>query len=115
MLLFRNPVSREIVIGTEKRVEQCVHATVLTRIAEEISDDLIGGQKVFEVRPKPVFSFPPNPIPASSANRWPADPHGRIYNLPVSYMRCVRHPLLHLLVIGYRIPLRTVRPYVANA
>ncbi|KAI6149866.1 hypothetical protein BKA82DRAFT_997799 [Pisolithus tinctorius] len=49
MLLFRNPVSREIVIGAENRVEQCVYAAVLTRVAEEISDELTGGWKVVEM------------------------------------------------------------------
>ncbi|KAI6112585.1 hypothetical protein F5141DRAFT_1108435 [Pisolithus sp. B1] len=41
MLLFRNPVSREIIIGAENRVEQCVYAAVLTH-------ELTGGWKVVE-------------------------------------------------------------------
>ncbi|KAI6117463.1 hypothetical protein EV401DRAFT_1863693 [Pisolithus croceorrhizus] len=49
MLLFRNPVSREIIIGAENRVEQCVYAAVLTRVAEEVSDELTGGWKVVEM------------------------------------------------------------------
>ena len=50
VLLFRNPVSREVVVGAENRVEQCVYAAVITRIAEETSDELTGGWKVVEVR-----------------------------------------------------------------
>ncbi|KAL4077842.1 hypothetical protein J3A83DRAFT_4087358 [Scleroderma citrinum] len=49
VLLFRNPVSREVVIGAENRVEQCMYAAVITRIAEETSDDLTGGWKVVEM------------------------------------------------------------------
>ncbi|KIM61647.1 hypothetical protein SCLCIDRAFT_1215737 [Scleroderma citrinum Foug A] len=49
VLLFRNPVSREVVIGAENRVEQCVYAAVITRIVEETSDELTGGWKVVEM------------------------------------------------------------------
>ena len=37
-------------MGAENRVEQCVYAAVITRIAEETSDELTGGWKVVEVR-----------------------------------------------------------------
>ncbi|KAG6329075.1 hypothetical protein ID866_10013 [Astraeus odoratus] len=49
VLLFRNPASREVVIGAEDRVEQCVYAAVITRIPEELSDELTGGWKIVEM------------------------------------------------------------------
>jgi hypothetical protein len=49
VLMFRNAVSREVVVGAENRVEQCVYAAVITRIAEEMSDEITGGWKVVEV------------------------------------------------------------------
>lgn len=50
MLLFRNAVSREVVVGAENRVEQCNYAAVITRVAEEMSDEFTGGWKVIEVK-----------------------------------------------------------------
>lgn len=49
MLLFRNAVSREVVVGAENRVEQCTYAAVITRVAEEMPDEFTGGWKVIEV------------------------------------------------------------------
>jgi import inner membrane translocase subunit TIM44 len=49
VLLFRNVVSREVVVGAENRVEQCVYAAVITRVAEEMSDEITGGWKVVEM------------------------------------------------------------------
>ncbi|KIJ65647.1 hypothetical protein HYDPIDRAFT_130993 [Hydnomerulius pinastri MD-312] len=49
VLLFRNAVSREVVVGAENRVEQCVYAAVITRVAEEMSDEITGGWKVVEM------------------------------------------------------------------
>ncbi|KAH7890770.1 hypothetical protein F5I97DRAFT_79670 [Phlebopus sp. FC_14] len=49
VLLFRNAVSREVVVGAEDRVEQCVYAAVITRLAEEMSDEITGGWKVVEM------------------------------------------------------------------
>ncbi|KAF8845046.1 TIM44 subunit of mitochondria import inner membrane translocase [Paxillus ammoniavirescens] len=49
VLLFRNAASREVVVGAENRVEQCVYAAVITRIAEEMSDEITGGWKVVEM------------------------------------------------------------------
>lgn len=48
-MLFRNAVSREVVVGAENRVEQCTYAAVITRAAEEMSDEITGGWKVIEV------------------------------------------------------------------
>lgn len=50
MLLFRNAKTREIVVGAENRVEQCHYAAVVTRVEEELDNELTGGWKVIEVR-----------------------------------------------------------------
>lgn len=50
MLLFRNAKTREVVVGAEDRVEQCHYAAVVTRVEEELDNELTGGWKVIEVR-----------------------------------------------------------------
>ncbi|TCD67594.1 protein translocase subunit [Steccherinum ochraceum] len=49
MLLFRNAKTREIVVGAENRVEQCHYAAVVTRVEEELDNELTGGWKVIEM------------------------------------------------------------------
>ncbi|KIJ55358.1 hypothetical protein M422DRAFT_23956, partial [Sphaerobolus stellatus SS14] len=49
MLLFRNAVSGEVVVGAENRVEQCTYAAVLTRIDSELDNEITGGWKVVEM------------------------------------------------------------------
>lgn len=49
VLLFRNAKSGEVAVGAEDRVEQCTYAAVLTRVEEELADELTGGWKVVEV------------------------------------------------------------------
>ena len=49
VLLFRSAKTGEVVVGAESKVEQCTYAAVLTRVEEELSDDLTGGWKVVEV------------------------------------------------------------------
>ncbi|KZT27735.1 TIM44 subunit of mitochondria import inner membrane translocase [Neolentinus lepideus HHB14362 ss-1] len=49
VLLFRNALSREVVVGSEERVEQCHYAAVVTRVEEEIGDELTDGWKVVEM------------------------------------------------------------------
>ena len=51
ILLFRNAKSGEVVVGAENRVEQCHYAAVITRIEEELDNELTGGWKVVEVCP----------------------------------------------------------------
>ena len=51
VLLFRNVATREIAVGAEDRVEQCMYAAVVTRVEEELENELTGGWKVVEVRP----------------------------------------------------------------
>lgn len=49
MLVFRNALSREVVIGADNKVEQCNYAAVLTRVETELDNDITGGWKVVEV------------------------------------------------------------------
>ena len=49
VLLFRNAKSGEVAVGAEDRVEQCTYAAVLTRVEEELADELTGGWKVVEM------------------------------------------------------------------
>lgn len=49
MLLFRNVKSGEIVVGAEDKVEQCHYAAVITRIEDELDNELTGGWKVIEM------------------------------------------------------------------
>jgi import inner membrane translocase subunit TIM44 len=49
VLLFRNAKTREVIVGREDRVEQCMYAAVITRVEEEIDDEITGGWKVVEV------------------------------------------------------------------
>ncbi|KAI0343207.1 mitochondria import inner membrane translocase TIM44 subunit [Trametopsis cervina] len=49
MLLFRNAKSGEIVVGAEDKVDQCHYAAVITRVEEELDNELTGGWKVVEM------------------------------------------------------------------
>ncbi|PFH51818.1 hypothetical protein AMATHDRAFT_141664 [Amanita thiersii Skay4041] len=49
MLLFRNAKTREIVVGSETKVEQCTYVAAITRVEEELSNELTGGWKVIEM------------------------------------------------------------------
>lgn len=50
VLVFRDPVTREIKVGQEDKVEQCTYGAVITRVPEELDNELTGGWKVVEVR-----------------------------------------------------------------
>ncbi|KAH7927324.1 TIM44 subunit of mitochondria import inner membrane translocase [Leucogyrophana mollusca] len=49
VLLFRNAKTREIVVGAENKVEQCMYAAVVTRVAEDLANEITGGWKVIEM------------------------------------------------------------------
>lgn len=49
MMLFRNAKTGEIVVGAENKVEQCTYVAVITRLPEELDNELTGGWKVIEV------------------------------------------------------------------
>lgn len=50
MLLFRNAKTKEIMVGSEDKVEQCHYAAVITRVEDDLANELTGGWKVMEVR-----------------------------------------------------------------
>ncbi|KAJ7094533.1 import inner membrane translocase subunit tim44 [Mycena belliarum] len=49
VLLFRNAKTREVVVGAEDRVEQCTYIAAITRLEEELGNELTGGWKVMEM------------------------------------------------------------------
>ncbi|KAI0923887.1 hypothetical protein AcW1_006715 [Taiwanofungus camphoratus] len=49
LLLFRNIKTGEIVVGAEDKVEQCHYAAVITRVEEELDNELTGGWKIVEM------------------------------------------------------------------
>jgi hypothetical protein len=48
-LVFRSAKTGEVVVGSERDVEQCRYAMVLTRLEAEMENELTGGWKVVEV------------------------------------------------------------------
>jgi hypothetical protein len=50
MMLFRNAKTGEVAVGAENKVEQCTYVAVITRLPEELDNELTGGWKVVEVR-----------------------------------------------------------------
>jgi len=49
VILFRDHKTRDVVVGAEDRVEQCNYAAVVTRVEEELANELTGGWKVIEM------------------------------------------------------------------
>lgn len=49
MLLFRNAKTSEIVVGAEDKVEQCQYVAVISRVEEDLDNELTGGWKIMEV------------------------------------------------------------------
>lgn len=49
ILMFRNAKTREISVGADNKVEQCVYVAAITRMEEELDNELTGGWKVIEV------------------------------------------------------------------
>ena len=47
--LLRDAKTSEVVVGAEDNVEQCRYAMVITRVEEELGNELTGGWKVIEV------------------------------------------------------------------
>ena len=47
--MFRNAKTGEIAVGADDKVEQCVYIAALTRLEEELTNELTGGWKVIEV------------------------------------------------------------------
>jgi len=49
VLLFRNAKTGEIVVGADNKVEQCTYVAAITRVPEDLSNEVTGGWKVIEV------------------------------------------------------------------
>ena len=49
VLLFRNALTREIIVGAEDKVEQCMYGAVLTRVEADVANPTTGGWKIIEV------------------------------------------------------------------
>ena len=49
VLCFKNAKSGEVIVGAEDRVEQCHYAAVITRIEDEIENELTAGWKIVEM------------------------------------------------------------------
>lgn len=49
-MVFRNAMTGEIAVGAENKVEQCTYVAAVTRVPEELDNELTGGWKVVEVR-----------------------------------------------------------------
>ena len=80
VLLFRNAASREVVVGAENRVEQCAYAAVITRVQEEMADEVTGGWKVVEVGISCAGASSLTLLLLICFCRWHAGLRGRIYN-----------------------------------
>ncbi|KAF8329512.1 uncharacterized protein EI90DRAFT_3062857 [Cantharellus anzutake] len=49
VLVFRNSLSREVVVGAPDKVEQVMYAAIITRLESELEDELTGGWKIIEM------------------------------------------------------------------
>ena len=68
MLLFRNAKTRELVVGAENKVEQCTYVAVITRVTEEVDNELTAGWKVIEVGNFALSHL--RRVADTSSNRW---------------------------------------------
>jgi len=93
MLLFRDAKTGEIVVGADDKVEQCTYIAAITRIPEELDNELTGGWKVIEVRPRL-----PTQDCCSSFCRWDVAAPGLIY-------RRGKKSTDTYLILPYRLPL----------
>jgi import inner membrane translocase subunit TIM44 len=50
VMLFRNAKTGEATVGAENKVEQCNYVAAITRVPEDLSNEITGGWKVIEVR-----------------------------------------------------------------
>jgi Tim44-like domain len=83
VLMFRDRKTREVVVGAENRVEQCNYAAVITRVEEELENELTGGWKVIEVRGF-FFLYLMSGRGLMTRDRWHVGRGVHIYNLACS-------------------------------
>ena len=50
VMLFRNVKTGETVVGADNKVEQCTYVAAITRVPEDLGNEVTGGWKVIEVR-----------------------------------------------------------------
>lgn len=50
VLVFRNALTGDIVVGAQDKVEQCMYGAVVTRVESELDNPTTGGWKIIEVR-----------------------------------------------------------------
>lgn len=89
-MLFRNVKTHDVVVGAEDKVEQCTYAAVITRVEEELDDELTGGWKVIEVRLQKILYVL---IIDHILSRWRDVQLGNTYKLQFS------HSSLHLHIV----------------
>ncbi|KAF5383613.1 hypothetical protein D9615_003724 [Tricholomella constricta] len=53
VLMFRNAKTGEIAVGADNKVEQCTYIAAITRVEEELTNELTGGWKVVETQTRP--------------------------------------------------------------
>ena len=58
VLLFRNAKTGEAMVGADNKVEQCTYVAAITRVPEDLSNEVTGGWKVIEVRLTLFFYWP---------------------------------------------------------
>ena len=107
VLLFRDRKTREVVIGAEDRVEQCNYAAVITRVEEELENELTGGWKVIEVR-RFHFLYLMSGRGLMIRDRWHVDRGAHIYSLVPSLFSQISLGLFWVLGC-YRVPTLPLR------
>jgi len=49
ILAFRSPATGELVEGDDNRIANCVYVAVMTRVDEEVGNELTGGWKIIDM------------------------------------------------------------------
>jgi hypothetical protein len=80
VLLFRNAKTGEIAVGAEDKVEQCSYVAAITRVEEELDNELTGGWKVIDASVT-LSSHRSQFLTrcVSVFHRWQEDPREHIY------------------------------------
>ena len=68
--MFRNSLSREIVVGAPDKVEQATYGAVITRVESELEDELTGGWKIIEVSVIECASYRLAIYPRTDGKTW---------------------------------------------
>lgn len=111
-------------VGAEDKVEQCHYAAVVTRVEEELDNELTGGWKIVEVRTRywHTRGFVLNPsldgktigarIPLSSSPHSLLKSDRRVHHLPdILHVRLHHHPPL----TNTKYRRHTIRDVVVNS